>query len=342
VCRSWIQFIDDSCLRPRHVGFAEYGIIRCGEMQMPLDELDCSILEELEDDARLAVQKLARKLGMKRTTVGYRLNKLISSGVLSFACIANAEILGYQIPLGVGIHVSPGKTDAVARRLAALPDVKVVNLVAGRYGIFAWALLKDRRDLTRFVSQDLGQIRDITAVETMLAFDWVRESWRYFRPQPEKPFEDVEYQPSDLDLAIIRSLQQDPRQTITDLARSSGCSKPVAKDRLESLMNSGVIRLVSIVDPAALGYEMEVMILIKSTPERAYAVADELSKQNIARHVSLTTGNWQVFVAAQFRDSTHMHEYLSETLAGAPGVTDFEVIQIMKTLKFSMSFVDII
>jgi DNA-binding Lrp family transcriptional regulator len=193
-----------------------------------------------------------------------------------------------------------------------------------------------------FNSQDLGQIRDITAVETMLAFDWVRESWRHFNPQPEKAVEDVEYQPSDLDLAIIRSLQQDPRQTITDLARSSGCSKPVAKERLESLMSSGIIRLVSIVDPAARGYELEVMILAKSTPERAYTVADELSRQSIARHVSLTTGNWQVFAAAQFRDTAHMHEYLSETLAAAPGVTDFEVIHIMKTLKFSMSFVDII
>jgi DNA-binding Lrp family transcriptional regulator len=308
---------------------------------MPLDELDCGILEELEDDVRLTVQELARKLGMKRTTVGYRLNRLLSSGVLGFACIADAAVLGYQIPLGIGINVSPGQTDAVARRLAALPDVKVVNLVAGRYSVFAWALLKDRRDLTHFVSQDLGQIRDITAVETMLAFDWVRESWRYFKPQPERPLEDAGYQPSDLDLAIIRSLQQDPRQTITDLARSSGCSKPVARERLDSLMSSGVIRLVSIVDPAALGYELEVMILIKSTPERAYAVADELSMQNIARHVSLTTGNWQVFFAAQFRDNTHMHQYLSETLA-ASGVTDFEVIQITKTLKFSMSFVDIL
>ena len=107
-------------------------------------------------------------------------------------------------------------------------------------------------------------------------------------------------------------------------------------------MNSGIIRIVSIVDPATLGYEIEVLILIKSTPDQAHAVADELSIRNIARHVSLTTGNWQVFVAAQFRDSTHMHEYLSETLAAAPGVADFEVIQIMKTLKFSMSFVDII
>lgn len=309
---------------------------------MPLDNFDYKILEELEGNARLTVQQLAEKVGMKRTTVGYRLDKLISGGVLSFACIANADILEYQIHLLIGVNVSPGKTDAVARRLAALPAVKVVSLVAGRYGIFAWALLKDGRDLTHFVSKALGQIQDITAVETMLAFNWIRESWKYFNPQIEKAAANVQYDLSELDKTIIRSLQQAPRQTITDLARSSGCSKPVAKERLENLMNIGIIRFVSIVDPAAMGFELEVVLLIKSPPDLVHAVADALSMENIGRHVSLITGNWQVFVAAQFRDSMHMHTYLSETLAANPGVTDFEVIQIMKTIKFSMNFVDTI
>lgn len=315
---------------------AEYNIPWYKEMDMPLDEFDRKILEELEKNARLTVQQLAGKVGMKRTTVGYRLDKLISGGVLNFACIASANILEYQIHLGVGVNVFPGKTDAVAKRLAALPAVKVVSIVAGRYGIFAWALLKDRRDLTRFVSKDLGQIQDISTVETMLAFNWVRESWRHFNPRIEKPVEDVQYNLSELDMAIIKSLQHAPRQTVTDLARSSGCSKPVAKEHLENLMNIGIIRFVSIIDPAAMGYEIEVVILIKSPPDRVYAVADEVSMQNIGRHVSLITGNWQVFVAAQFRDSMHMHNYLSETLSAIPGVTDFEIIHIMKTFKFLM------
>lgn len=305
---------------------------------MRLDEFDLKILEELEDDARLSIQELARKTGMKRTTIRYRLNKLISSGTLNFACIANVEVLEYQIPIGIGISVAPGKTEDVAREVAALPAVKVINIVSGRYEIFAWALLKGHKELTKFISEDLGRIQGISEFETILAFNWIRESWRYFKPRLETT-EVINYEPSDLDLTIIRTLQQDPRQSISSLALSSGCSKPVVKTRLENLMKTGIIHLVSIVNPASLGYQIEAVILIKSTPERVSAVANDLSMQNFIRHVSLITGNWQILAVAQFRDSVRMHEYLSDTLAAIPGVTEYDVSPILKTLKFKMNLV---
>jgi len=308
---------------------------------MLLDEFDQKILEELENNARISVQQIARNVGMKRTTAGYRLNKLISNGVLNFACIANVEILEYQIPLGIGINVSPGKTDIVARQLADLSNVKVLNLVAGRYSIFAWCLLKNQKELKRFFSEDLGQIQDITTIETVFAFTWVRESWRYFTLPPELSVTPNGYHPTELDLAIIKALQEDPRQSITNLAQAVECSKPVAKDRLNTLINNGIVRLVSMVNPAALGYQIEVMILIKSLPNQAFVVADQLSMHNFVRHVSLTTGNWQIFVSAQFWDSSHMRKFLSEILTASPGVTDYEIIQIMKTLKLSMNFVNV-
>lgn len=306
---------------------------------MKLDDLDLKILEELEDDARLSMQELARKTGIKRTTLMYRFHKLISSGTLNFACIVNNEVLECQFPIGIGISVAPGKMEDVARGIAALPAVKVVNIVSGRYEIFAWALLKDRKELTKFISQDLGQIRGLSEFETILTFNWIRESWRYFKPRLETA-EAIKYELSELDVTVIGSLQQDPRQSISALALSSGCSKPVVKTRLENLTKSGVIHIVSVVNQASLGFQIEVMILIKSTPERVSAVAKELSMQNFIRHVSLVTGNWQILAIAQFSDNVRMQGYLSNTLAAIPGVTDYDVTPIHKTLKFEMNLVD--
>jgi Lrp/AsnC family transcriptional regulator for asnA, asnC and gidA len=307
---------------------------------MQLDELDQKILKELEGNARISVQEIARKTDTKRTTALYRLNKLISNGVLSFACIPNVEKLEYQIPLGLGINVSSGKTDLVAQKLIDLPEVKVVNLVAGRFAIFAWCLLRDKKELTQFFSENLANIQDITSIEMIYAYQWIRDSWRYFTLMQRIPNGSVEFTPSEVDLAIIRSLQQDPRQSTTNLAKSAGCSKPVAKERLNALVDKGIIQLVSMINPAAMGYQIEAMILLKSPPSQAIDVANQMSTQNFVRHASLTTGTWQIFISAQFWDNAHMREFLSDTLVKSPGVTDFEVIQIMKTLKFSMVFVN--
>ncbi len=305
---------------------------------MKLDKYDLKILEELENDARLSIQELARKTGIKRTTLMYRFNKLISGGTLNFACITNIEALKYHLALGIGISVAPGKKDDVAGKIAALPAVKVVNIVSGRYEIFAWALLKDHRELTEFISKDLGRIQGISEFETILTFNWIRESWRYFKPRLETATV-INYELSDLDLTIIRSLQQDPRQSISSLALSSGCSKPAVRTHLENLIKSGIIHLVSVVNPASLGYMIEAVVLIKSTPERVSAVANDLAMQNFIRHASFITGNWQIVAVAHFRDSMQMHEYLSNNLAGIPGVTEYDVFPILKTLKFEMYLV---
>jgi DNA-binding Lrp family transcriptional regulator len=305
---------------------------------MELDEFDLKILGELEDDARLSIQELSRKTGVKRTTLRYRVNKLISSGTLDFACIANIEALEYQIPICIGISVVPGRTEVVASEIASLPAVKVVNIVSGHYEIFAWALLKDHQELTQFISEDLGQIQGISAIETIIAFNWIRESWRYFNPKAETNIT-PDFEPSELDLTIIRTLQQFPRQSISSLALSSGCSKPVAKARLENLIKAGIIRLVSIVNPAALGYQIEAVIMAKSSPGRVFDLAKELSMKNFIRYVSLTTGNWQILAIAQFRDSAQMQDYLTNTLAAMPGVTDYTVTPVLKTVKFTMNLV---
>jgi Lrp/AsnC family transcriptional regulator for asnA, asnC and gidA len=304
---------------------------------MSLDKLDLMLMEELENDASQPVRALARKLGMKRTTVAYHLNRLRAERILTIACVCNPELLGYQFLLVIGINVSSGKADAVASQLVPLPEVKVVSLAAGRYSIMAWALLRDRSALAHFVSEYLAKISDITAVEMIHSYQWVRDSWRYFKPQIGTLRRYPRDNPSDLDLSIAKAMELDPRQTITKLARTVGCSKSVAKTSLEKLLNDGIIRVVSIIDPAALGYDVGVVILIKTTPDKVYAVANELSMQHTARHVSLITGQWQIFVAAQFLDSGHMHNFLSETLTSIPGVMEFEVVHLVKTLKFSIS-----
>jgi len=124
------------------------------------------------------------------------------------------------------------------------------------------------------------------------------------------------------------------------LAKKVGCGKSVAKTRLEKLLNDGLISFVSIIDSSALGFDIGVVILIKSKPANTSAVANELSIQNTIRHVSLITGQWQIFVMAQFEDTEYMHNFLSEKLISIPGIMEFEVVYLVKTLKFSMSFFD--
>lgn len=104
----------------------------------PLDDIDRRLLALLRDNARLPVSSLAASLGLSRTTVRLRMERLEASGTIT----------GYGIRLGVPeeadrvraiamIEVEGRVTDRVARALAGLPQVRALYSTNGRWDLVA-------------------------------------------------------------------------------------------------------------------------------------------------------------------------------------------------------------
>lgn len=304
---------------------------------MSLDKLDLMLIKELENDARQSVPVLAKKLGMKRTTVRYRLNRMLSERLLTISCIGDPELLGYQFMVVVGINASPGKTHTVANRLETLPAVRLVSLSVGRYNIMAWALFRDRLALAQFVSGQLVDTLDVSSFEMMLSYQWVKSYWKYFKSQTKNIHKSDGYNPSDLDLAIVRAMQADPRQTIAKIAEAVDCTRSVAKRRLDRLLKEGVLKFACIVTPTPMGWDgIAVAVLIESQPDKIYTIADELSIQKPARLLSLITGRWHIFFGAMFEDGKHMHDFLSKKLSKMDGIVKYEIIHLTDILKYDI------
>jgi len=308
---------------------------------MSLDKFDLMLIEELENDARQSVPVLAQKLGMKRTTVRYRLNRLLSERVLTIACIGPPELFGYQFMVVIGFNVSPGKTHSLVKRLEILPAVKIISMSVGRYNVIAWARFRNRLALTSFVSEHLVGTPDVRSFEMMLSYQRVKSYWKYFKPQTKDNYKTADYNPSDLDLAIVKAIQADPRQTITKLAETVGCSGLVAKRRLDKLLKEGFLKFACIIRTTPMGWDgIAVAILIDCQPDKIFTIADELSTQEPSKLVSLITGRWHIFFGAVFDDGSHMHSFLSKTLDMIDGVVKYEIIHLTDILKYDIISID--
>ena len=307
---------------------------------MSLSETDLRLIEELNKDAREPVRALARKLGMTRSTIRYRMKRLLDNGILRIYCVSDNGYMGYRLLFLIGIKVIPGGAEAVANQFVPLQEVKSVFLSAGRYNILAWVYLKDSQALGNFISENLAKISDVTDFEIMYCYQLVAKSQKYSNSKPIATHEDSRYVPSSIDLSIIKAMQLEPRQPITKLAQSVGCSKTIAKKNLERLLNNGVIKLFTSVDQTALGYKTGVAILIKSKPDKIHSVANELLAQNMAMYVSLITGHWHIYFRTLFQDNGDLYSFLSNKLPSIIGVMEFEVIHMGKIFKFSKSLVN--
>jgi DNA-binding Lrp family transcriptional regulator len=113
-----------------------------------MDALDQKLLDLLTRDARMSLAMLARRLGVARSTVQYRLERLERSGAIGGYTIrpGTAERTP-SIEALVLIAVEPRLQAAVEKRLGAIAAVRRLLSVSGSYDLAATLTAKSAEQL---------------------------------------------------------------------------------------------------------------------------------------------------------------------------------------------------
>ncbi len=107
-------------------------------MSLPLDELDRALIAQLQANARLPTADLARRLGVARTTVVARLQRLERGGVITGYTVRLEATEGEQgVQAFVNLAVSPKAAKAVIERLSLLPELRQLAAVSGEFDYLA-------------------------------------------------------------------------------------------------------------------------------------------------------------------------------------------------------------
>jgi Lrp/AsnC family leucine-responsive transcriptional regulator len=79
----------------------------------------------------------------------------------------------------------------------------------------------------------------------------------------------------DVNRRLLAHLQQDPRLTMSALARLVGMSSPAVTERVQRLERAGIIRGYRLdVDPAALGLPVTAWVRVRPGPRQLTKIAD--------------------------------------------------------------------
>jgi DNA-binding Lrp family transcriptional regulator len=103
-----------------------------------MDDIDRRLLDALRVDARAPAARLARALGLSRTTVQSRLERLERTGVITGYTVrlGEAQERG-QIHAYVSMTVSHKQSAAVIAAIRRLPAVRRLQSVSGPYDLIA-------------------------------------------------------------------------------------------------------------------------------------------------------------------------------------------------------------
>ena len=95
-----------------------------------------------------------------------------------------------------------------------------------------------------------------------------------------------------LDLRLLRELEINARQTIVDLSEKLSISKPTLKGRIQRLLDQHIIKILTVVDPLALGYKTQVNLGLNTLPGKVDSVANALASFRQVVHVSIHSGRY--------------------------------------------------
>jgi DNA-binding Lrp family transcriptional regulator len=126
----------------------------------------------------------------------------------------------------------------------------------------------------------------------------------------------------ELDHKLIHALQLDGRVPFARFAQLLEVSEQTVARRFRRMSSAGVLRVVGMVDNAALG-ESTWMVRIQSRPDAAGAIAEALAARDDVGWVSLTSGGAEILCSARSRTSQERDELLLRRLPNTGQVTGF-------------------
>jgi DNA-binding Lrp family transcriptional regulator len=126
-----------------------------------MDALDQKLLDLLTRDARMSLAMLARRLGVARSTVQYRLERLERSGAIGgYTIRPGAVARAPSIEALVLIAVEPRLQAAVEKRLGTMAAVRRLLSVSGTYDRAATLTAKSAEQLDRA----LDEVRNVPGI----------------------------------------------------------------------------------------------------------------------------------------------------------------------------------
>jgi Lrp/AsnC family transcriptional regulator, regulator for asnA, asnC and gidA len=135
----------------------------------------------------------------------------------------------------------------------------------------------------------------------------------------------------EIDRAIIEQLQQDGRLPYTKLGAAVGLSEAAARQRVQRLVDSGVVQVVAVTDPLSLGRRRMAMIGIRCEGDTAVAAA-RIGDLEDVEYVVITAGSYDILAEVVVSDDERFFELLNRIrrVKGVRSTESFVYLRIAK------------
>ncbi|MFF2809974.1 Lrp/AsnC family transcriptional regulator [Streptomyces sp. NPDC058000] len=133
-------------------------------------------------------------------------------------------------------------------------------------------------------------------------------------------------------LAIIEQLQEDGRRPYAAIGKAVGLSEAAVRQRVQKLLDQGVMQIVAVTDPLTVGFRRQAMVGINVEGDLD-PVADALTTMEEVEYVVMTAGSFDLIIEIVCEDDDHLLQMINKRIRTLPGVRSTESFVYLKLRK---------
>ena len=137
--------------------------------------------------------------------------------------------------------------------------------------------------------------------------------------------------PDDVSKAIIQQLQEDGRRAYATIGKAVGLSEAAVRQRVQKLVETGVMQIVAVTDPMQVGFDRQAMVAISATGD-VEAIADQLAEILEIVYIVVIAGAFDVLAEVVVTDDDHLLSLLHR-IRSISGVQRTETFLYLKLTK---------
>jgi Lrp/AsnC family transcriptional regulator, regulator for asnA, asnC and gidA len=128
----------------------------------------------------------------------------------------------------------------------------------------------------------------------------------------------------ELSKRIIELLQVDGRRPFAEVAEILNVDEESVAQRVQALIDNGVIQITAVSDPLQLGFARQAMLGISVEKGLAKAVAERLAEVPEIVYIVLTAGGFEILAEVVGTSDAHLLELVTSVIKPTPGVVTIQ------------------
>jgi len=132
--------------------------------------------------------------------------------------------------------------------------------------------------------------------------------------------------------AIIEQLQEDGRRPYAAIGKAVGLSEAAVRQRVQRLIESGVMQIVAVTDPMQVGFPRAAMLGVRCDGD-VEAAAEAMAAMSEVDYLVVTAGGYDILAEVVCEDDDHLLEVVNRRVRAIPGVRNTETFVYLKLRK---------